>query len=58
MLADAGLAARVEMLDLGAIDANSLVTRKDVYMNGAQSGAAFQRAGITRGREKETSKAL
>jgi hypothetical protein len=40
--------ARVEMLDLVTIDADRLVTRKDVYMNGAQAGAAFQRAGIAR----------
>jgi hypothetical protein len=38
--------ARVEMLDLVTINADSLVTRKDVYMNGRQASAAFQRAGI------------
>jgi hypothetical protein len=38
--------ARVEMLDVVDVDAAGLVTRKEVYMNGAQSAAAFQRAGI------------
>ena len=41
-----GFTARVEMLDLVTIDSDHLVTRKDVYMNGAQAGAAFQRAGL------------
>lgn len=40
--------ARVEMLDLVTIDSDQLVTRKDVYMNGGQAAAAFQRAGIVR----------
>jgi len=40
--------ARVEMLGLVTIDSDHLVTRKDVYMNGGQAGAAFQRAGIVR----------
>lgn len=40
--------ANVEMLDLVTIDDDQLVTRKDVYMNGAQASAAFQRAGIPR----------
>lgn len=38
--------ATVEMLDLVTVDARHEVTRKDVYMNGAQAMAAFSRAGI------------
>lgn len=40
--------ARVEMLDVVTVNAQGEVTRKDVYMNGKQSQAAFARAGITR----------
>lgn len=40
--------AHVEMLDLVTIDDHLLVSRKDVYMNGAQAKAAFERAGIAR----------
>lgn len=40
--------ARVEMLDVCTVNAAGEVTRKDVYMNGAQSQAAFARAGIVR----------
>ena len=40
--------ARVEMLDVVTVNARGEVTRKDVYMNGAESQAAFVRAGIQR----------
>jgi hypothetical protein len=40
--------ARVEMLDVVTVNATGEVTRKDVYMNGAQSQAAFARAGVDR----------
>ncbi|HEX5066644.1 MAG TPA: nuclear transport factor 2 family protein [Myxococcota bacterium] len=40
--------ARVEMLDVVMVDALGEVARKDVWMNGAQSRAAFARAGIER----------
>ena len=40
--------ARVEMLDVVTVNALSEVARKDVYMNGKQSQAAFARAGIER----------
>lgn len=40
--------ARVEMLDVVTLNRSGEVTRKDVYMNGAQRQAAFARAGITR----------
>ena len=40
--------ARVEMLDVVTVNALGEVTRKDVYMNGKQSQAAFARAGIKR----------
>jgi hypothetical protein len=40
--------ARVEMLDVVSVNARGEVARKDVYMNGAQSQAAFARAGIKR----------
>jgi hypothetical protein len=40
--------ARVEMLDVVTVNALREVTRKDVYMNGKQTQAAFARAGITR----------
>ena len=40
--------ARVEMLDVVTVNARGEVTRKDVYMNGAESQAAFARAGIQR----------
>lgn len=43
--------AKVEMLDVVTVDKDGLVTRKDVYMNGAQAQAAFERAGIERGAE-------
>jgi hypothetical protein len=40
--------ARVEMLDVVTVNPLGEVTRKDVYMNGKQSQAAFARAGIER----------
>lgn len=40
--------ARIEMLDVVTVNARGEVTRKDVYMNGKQSQAAFARAGIER----------
>jgi hypothetical protein len=40
--------ARVEMLDVVTVNPRSEVVRKDVYMNGKQSQAAFARAGIER----------
>jgi hypothetical protein len=40
--------ARVEILDIVTVNALGEVARKDVYMNGAQSRAAFARAGIER----------
>ena len=40
--------ARVEMLDVVTVNALGEVARKDVYMNGKQSQAAFTRAGIER----------
>jgi hypothetical protein len=40
--------ARVEMLDVVTVNARGEVTRKDVYMNGKQTQAAFARAGIQR----------
>ncbi|MFA5939601.1 MAG: nuclear transport factor 2 family protein [Sinimarinibacterium sp.] len=40
--------ARVEMLDVVTVSPRGEVTRKDVYMNGAQAQAAFARAGIQR----------
>lgn len=40
--------ARVEMLDVVTVNARDEVVRKDVYMNGKQSRAAFARAGIER----------
>jgi hypothetical protein len=40
--------ARVEMLDVVTVNPRGEVTRKDVYMNGKQSEAAFARAGIRR----------
>ena len=40
--------AQVEMLDVVQVNARGEVTRKDVYMNGKQSQAAFARAGIER----------
>jgi hypothetical protein len=40
--------ARVEMLDVVTVNALGEVARKDVYMNGKQSQAAFARAGIER----------
>lgn len=39
--------ARVEMLDVVDVNDAGEVTRKDVYMNGAQAQAAFRRAGIS-----------
>jgi hypothetical protein len=41
--------ARVEMLDVVTVNTAGEVTRKDVFMNGAQSQAAFARAGIADG---------
>tara|TARA_R110000868_G_scaffold4419_1_gene27738 strand:+ start:6512 stop:6943 length:432 start_codon:yes stop_codon:yes gene_type:complete len=38
--------AKVEMLDVVTVNLAGEVTRKDVYMNGGQAQAAFQRAGI------------
>jgi hypothetical protein len=38
--------ARVEMLDVVTVNPMGEVVRKDVYMNGKQSQAAFARAGI------------
>jgi hypothetical protein len=40
--------ARVEMLDVVMLNRTGEVTRKDVYMNGTQTQAAFARAGIAR----------
>lgn len=40
--------ARVEMLDVVTVNSRGEVTRKDVYMNGAEAQAAFARAGIQR----------
>ena len=40
--------ARVEMLDVVTVNLQGEVARKDVYMNGKQSQAAFARAGIER----------
>ncbi|MBC7975210.1 MAG: nuclear transport factor 2 family protein [Myxococcales bacterium] len=40
--------ARVEMLDVVTVNPAGEVARKDVYMNGKQSQAAFAKAGITR----------
>jgi hypothetical protein len=40
--------AKVEMLDVVTVNPRGEVTRKDVYMNGKQSEAAFARAGIKR----------
>ena len=40
--------ARVEILDVVTLNRAGEVTRKDVYMNGAQRQAAFARAGIAR----------
>lgn len=40
--------ARVEMLDVVTVNSRGEVTRKDVYMNGAEAQAAFTRAGIQR----------
>jgi SnoaL-like domain len=40
--------ARVEMLDVVTVNAAGEVTRKDVYLNGKQSQAAFARAGVER----------
>jgi hypothetical protein len=40
--------ARIEMLDVVTINPQGEVVRKDVYMNGKQSQAAFARAGIER----------
>ena len=40
--------ARVEMLDVVTVNPLGEVDRKDVYMNGKQSQAAFARAGIER----------
>jgi hypothetical protein len=40
--------ARVEMLDVVTVNPRGEVARKDVYLNGKQSQAAFARAGIER----------
>jgi len=40
--------ARVEMLDVVMVNPLGEVARKDVYMNGKQSQAAFARAGLER----------
>lgn len=40
--------ARVGMLDVVTVNPRGEVTRKDVYMNGAEAQAAFARAGIKR----------
>ncbi len=40
--------ARVEMLDVVTVNPRGEVARKDVYMNGKRSQAAFARAGIER----------
>lgn len=40
--------AGVEMLDVVTLNEADEVTRKDVYMNGAQAQQAFMRAGIER----------
>lgn len=40
--------ARVDMLDVVNVNPAGEVTRKDVYMNGRQSQAAFARAGVER----------
>jgi hypothetical protein len=46
--------ARVDMLDVVTINQDALVTRKDVYMNGAQASTAFEKAGISRERSSRT----
>jgi hypothetical protein len=38
--------AKVEMLDVVTVNAAGEVTRKDVYVNGAQRSDAFSRAGL------------
>ena len=38
--------AKVEMLDVVTVNPAGEVTRKDVYMNGAQRRDAFSRAGL------------
>jgi hypothetical protein len=40
--------ARVEMLDVVTVNSRGEVVRKDVYMNGGETQAAFARAGIKR----------
>jgi hypothetical protein len=40
--------AKVEMLDVVTVNAAGEVTRKDVYVNGAQRAEAFSRAGFGR----------
>jgi len=40
--------ARVEMLDVVTVNSRGEVARKDVYLNGKQSEAAYARAGIKR----------
>ena len=40
--------ARIETVDVVTVNARGEVTRKDVYMNGKQSQAAFAKAGIAR----------
>jgi hypothetical protein len=40
--------AKVEMLDVVTVNSRGEVTRKDVYMNGGETQAAFARAGIQR----------
>ena len=41
--------ARIEMLDVVTVNPAGEVTRKDVYVNGAQRAAAYSRAGLAAG---------
>ncbi|NMN95340.1 nuclear transport factor 2 family protein [Antrihabitans stalactiti] len=38
--------ARIDLVDVVDVDRDGLVTRKDVYVDGAQRAAAFGRAGV------------
>lgn len=38
--------ARIDLLDVVDVDERGLVTRKDVYVDGAQRASAFGRAGV------------
>lgn len=45
-LSGAPFAARVKMLDVVNVNSAGEVTRKDVYLNGAEAHAAYARAGM------------